>query len=301
MHKKNVIHRDLKPENVMLCNDGSLRIMDFGIAKAAGLRRLTFTGFSPVMGTPDYMAPEQVKGKRGDERTDIYSLGAMLYEMVTGAVPFEGANPYIIMNSRLTGDPPAPRKVHSDIPPQVEEIILHAMERNPAERYPSAAAMKAELDDPEKVELTGRCDRLTAAVAGADELGDGAAGGDLGAGPGGAAGRGAVGPALLAGEVTDESLTLRIQISPRRTRESAERRENKYTESVQFLWGPLLSSLRALCVLRGEMFFRNPDGCLTPPSFGPCSPAASSSSCRPASPCSKPAWSAPRTSRTPWP
>jgi serine/threonine-protein kinase len=160
MHKKNVIHRDLKPENVMICNDGSLRIMDFGIAKAAGMRRLTFSGFSPVMGTPDYMAPEQVKGKRGDERTDIYSLGAMLYEMTTGAVPFEGANPYIIMNSRLTGDPIAPRKVHADISPRVEEIILHTMERNPAERYPSAAAMKADLDDPEKVELTGRCDRL---------------------------------------------------------------------------------------------------------------------------------------------
>ncbi len=132
MHKKNVIHRDLKPENVMICNDGSLRIMDFGIAKAAGMRRLTFSGFSPVMGTPDYMAPEQVKGKRGDERTDIYSLGAMLYEMTTGAVPFEGANPYIIMNSRLTGDPIAPRKVHADISPRVEEIILHTMERNPA-------------------------------------------------------------------------------------------------------------------------------------------------------------------------
>jgi len=162
MHKKNIIHRDLKPENVMLCNDGTLRIMDFGIAKAAGLRRLTFTGFSPVMGTPDYMAPEQVKGKRGDERTDLYSLGAMLYEMVTGAVPFEGANPYIIMNSRLTGDPPAPRKVNHEISPQVEEIILHAMARNPADRYASAAAMKAELDDPERVELTGRCERLQA-------------------------------------------------------------------------------------------------------------------------------------------
>ncbi len=160
MHKQNIIHRDLKPENVMICNDGTLRIMDFGIAKAAGMRRLTFSGFSPVMGTPDYMAPEQVKGKRGDERTDLYSLGAMLYEMVTGSVPFEGANPYIVMNSRLTGDPVAPRKVNPQIPPQVEEIILHAMERNPADRYASAAAMKAEIDDPDQVELTGRCERL---------------------------------------------------------------------------------------------------------------------------------------------
>jgi serine/threonine-protein kinase len=134
--------------------------MDFGIAKAAGLRRLTFAGFSSSMGTPDYMAPEQVKGKRGDARTDIYSLGAMLYEMVTGATPFEGNNPYAIMNARLIGDPVAPRKHLPELSPQVEEIILHALERQPFDRYPNAAAMKAELDDPEHVELTGRCDRL---------------------------------------------------------------------------------------------------------------------------------------------
>jgi serine/threonine-protein kinase len=164
MHKRKVVHRDLKPENVMLCKDGSLRVMDFGIAKAAGLRRLTFTGFSPTMGTPDYMAPEQVKGKRGDERTDIYSLGAILYEMVTGASPFEGTNPYAIMNARLSGDPVAPRKINPEISPQVEEIILHAMERNPYDRYPSAAAMKAELEAPDKVALTGRNERLRTPV-----------------------------------------------------------------------------------------------------------------------------------------
>jgi serine/threonine-protein kinase len=160
MHGHAVIHRDLKPQNIMICNDGSLRIMDFGIAKSAGARRITFTGFSPPLGTPDYMAPEQVKGKRGDERTDIYSLGAMLYEMVTGAAPFEGQNAYMIMNARLTGDPVAPRKIKPDISPQVEEIVLHAMERNPADRYPSAAAMKAELDNPDAVALTGRHERL---------------------------------------------------------------------------------------------------------------------------------------------
>src|SRR5262249_29143469 len=74
MHRNGVIHRDLKPSNIMICNDGSLRIMDFGIAKTMAMRRITFGGFSPTMGTPDYMAPEQIKGKRGDERTDIYSL-----------------------------------------------------------------------------------------------------------------------------------------------------------------------------------------------------------------------------------
>ena len=160
MHQKGIVHRDLKPENIMVCDDGSLRIMDFGIAKSSALRRLTFAGLSPSMGTPDYMAPEQVKGKRGDARTDIYSLGAMLYEMITGAAPFEGGNAYVIMNARLAGDPIAPRKRRKDIAPAVEEIILHAMEREPNDRYPSAAALKVELEAPEKVEITGRHERL---------------------------------------------------------------------------------------------------------------------------------------------
>ena len=149
----------------MLCDDGSIRMMDFGIAKAAGLRRLTFTGFSSAMGTPDYMAPEQVKGKRGDARTDLYCLGAMLYEMVTGQPPFEGESPYAIMNARLVGDPLAPRQINPEISPQVEEIILHAMEQQPYNRYPSAKAMKAEINAPDSVELTGRPERLRPPVA----------------------------------------------------------------------------------------------------------------------------------------
>jgi serine/threonine-protein kinase len=161
MHEHNVVHRDLKPQNIMICDDGSLRIIDFGIAKSTEMRRLTFAGFTPAMGTPDYMAPEQVKGKRGDERTDIYSLGAVLYEMTTGSVPFEGPNPFVVMNARLTGDPVAPRKVNPQISEEVEEIILHAMEREPHKRYQSAAAMKAELDDPESVKSTGRHRQLT--------------------------------------------------------------------------------------------------------------------------------------------
>src|SRR6266699_1470630 len=160
MHEHGVIHRDMKPSNIMLCDDGSLRIMDFGIAKTEAMRRITFGGFSPTMGTPDYMAPEQIKGKRGDQRTDIYSLGAILYETLTGQVPFQGPNVYAVMNARLVGDPPPPRKLNPEISPQIEEIILHAMERDPFKRYPSAAAMKAELDSPEIVQLTGRHQRL---------------------------------------------------------------------------------------------------------------------------------------------
>jgi serine/threonine-protein kinase len=161
MHEKGVVHRDLKPQNVMICKDGSLRIMDFGIARASDMRRLTFVGFTPAMGTPDYMAPEQVKGKRGDARTDIYSLGAMLYEMATGALPFEAENPFLVMNARVAGDPKAPRKVNPAVPPEVEELILHAMERDPRKRFQTALEMKAQLEDPSLVDVTGRHHHLT--------------------------------------------------------------------------------------------------------------------------------------------
>jgi serine/threonine protein phosphatase PrpC len=162
MHENGVVHRDLKPQNIMLCNDGTIRIMDFGIARAANARRLTFVGFTPTMGTPDYMAPEQVKGGRGDERTDIYSLGAILYEMATGETPFGGDSPYVIMNARVTGDPQAPRKLNPKLTPVMEEIILHAMERDPKKRYQSAQEMRGELENYESVELTSRHSRLQA-------------------------------------------------------------------------------------------------------------------------------------------
>ncbi len=95
LHANGIAHRDLKPQNIMVCSDGSIRMFDFGIARVEKARRLTFVGLTPAMGTPDYISPEQVKGKRGDHRSDIYSLGAMLYEMVTGATPFEGESPYV--------------------------------------------------------------------------------------------------------------------------------------------------------------------------------------------------------------
>lgn len=156
LHRNGIVHRDLKPENIMLCQDGSIRIMDFGIAKSAQARRLTFGGFTSAVGTPDYIAPEQVEGKRGDGRTDIYSLGAMLYVMTTGSPPYEGDNPFVIMNARLSGDPVAPRQKNPQLSVHMEEIILHAMERVPVNRFTSALSMKKELDDYEKVHLEGR-------------------------------------------------------------------------------------------------------------------------------------------------
>jgi len=160
MHDHGVIHRDLKPQNVMICCDGSIRIMDFGIARDVISRRITRVGNSKSMGTPDYMAPEQVEGKRADKRTDIYNLGALFYEMLTGSVPFQDENQWAALNARVTGDPIAPRKVNRDLSAQSEEIVLRAMQRDPSERYPSAAAMKAELDTLEHVRVTGLADRL---------------------------------------------------------------------------------------------------------------------------------------------
>jgi len=162
MHDRGVIHRDLKPQNVMICCDGSIRIMDFGIARDVVSRRITRVGNSKSMGTPDYMAPEQVEGKRADKRTDIYNLGALFYEMLTGSVPFQDENQWAALNARVTGDPIAPRKLNRDLSAQGEEIVLRALQRGPAERYPSAAAMKAELDTIENVRVTGLADRLQA-------------------------------------------------------------------------------------------------------------------------------------------
>jgi serine/threonine-protein kinase len=162
MHDHGVIHRDLKPQNIMIGCDGTIRVMDFGLARDTVTRRITQVGNSTSMGTPDYMAPEQVHGKRADKRTDIYNLGALLYEMLTGVIPFQDDNPWAALNARVTGDPVAPRKINPDLSAQAEEIVLRALQREPAARYGSAAAMKAEIDSVELVRVTGLADRLQA-------------------------------------------------------------------------------------------------------------------------------------------
>lgn len=162
LHANGIAHRDLKPQNIMICTDGSLRLFDFGIARVERARRLTFVGLTPALGTPDYISPEQVRGKRGDHRSDIYSLGAILYELVTGVTPFEGESPYVVMNARVSGDPEAPRKINLELNPALEEVILHAMERDPRKRYQSAADMKGDLENLDKVEITHRDQRLRA-------------------------------------------------------------------------------------------------------------------------------------------
>jgi serine/threonine-protein kinase len=151
MHKHGVVHRDLKPENVMVDDEDNIKLIDFGIAMKEDARRLTYAGPSPMLGTPDYISPEQVKGQRGDQRSDIYALGAMLYEMLTGKVPFVGANPLVVMNERVLMDPVPARKLNPEITPQLDEILHRAMVREPRHRYSTAADMAWELEHQEQV------------------------------------------------------------------------------------------------------------------------------------------------------
>jgi serine/threonine-protein kinase len=162
MHAKRLIHRDLKPGNIMICRDGRLCIMDFGLASEIETTQGILAGLNGIFGTPEYMAPEQVRNRSNDERTDIYAVGVILFQMLTGVLPFQHEDAWEVGHMRANGDPVAPRTLNPAISPQVEEIVLHAMRRKPAERYPSVAAFQAELDAPERVHVTGLCQRLKA-------------------------------------------------------------------------------------------------------------------------------------------
>ena len=156
IHRNGVVHRDLKPENIMLDADDQIKLIDFGIAGKEGARRLTFAKLSQVMGTPDYISPEQVKGKRGDGRSDIYALGVMLYEMLTGKTPFQGPNPFAIMNDRLLNNPIPPREANPEISPEVQEVIYRALEREPQNRYSTANEFAWDLEHLDQVGVADR-------------------------------------------------------------------------------------------------------------------------------------------------
>jgi len=162
MHARGIIHRDLKPANIMIRRDRTLCLMDFGLAAEIDARVRILAGLTPLFGTPEYMAPEQVRNKRNDARTDIYSLGVILFQMLTGVLPFQNDDPWVAAQLRVTGDPVAPRSLNPAITPQAEEIVLRAMRRRPADRYQSVAEFQADLDAPERVHVTGLSGRLQA-------------------------------------------------------------------------------------------------------------------------------------------
>jgi serine/threonine-protein kinase len=156
IHRNGVVHRDLKPENIMVDDQDNIKLIDFGIAGQTGARRLTFGKLSQVMGTADYISPEQVKGKRGDGRSDIYALGVMLYEMVTGKTPFTGSNPFLVMNDRLLNNPIPPRELNPAISSQLQEVIYRAMEREAQNRYSTANEFAWDLEHLDQVGVAER-------------------------------------------------------------------------------------------------------------------------------------------------
>ena len=153
-HQQGVVHRDLKPENILVSSSKTLKLMDFGIALLQGARRVTWGSLSNVVGTPDYMAPEQVRGERGDERTDVYSLGVIIFEMLAGTVPFQGDNALAIMSQRVNNDAPPVNLSRPDAPRWLAAVVARALARDPAQRYPSMTALVHDLDHPDQVDLT---------------------------------------------------------------------------------------------------------------------------------------------------
>ncbi len=144
-HEHGVFHRDIKPENIMIEENGNVKIIDFGIALLEGARRVTWRGLSGTVGTPDYMAPEQLKGERGTAASDIYAVGIILYEMLCGRTPFDGENVFAVMNQHVSQDPPSILDYNPNIQPSLATVVMKAIRRDPEKRYSSMREMLHDL------------------------------------------------------------------------------------------------------------------------------------------------------------
>lgn len=153
-HKNEVIHRDLKPENVLITAEQQPVIMDFGLALTKGGHRVTYANVSATMGTPDYMAPEQIEGHRGDQRTDIYALGTILYELLAGKTPFTGDSSLAIMAQHLNGTAMRLDRVNPAVSPNLAAIVARCLAHDPHQRYDSMEALIEALDHPENADLS---------------------------------------------------------------------------------------------------------------------------------------------------
>jgi eukaryotic-like serine/threonine-protein kinase len=144
-HQAGIVHRDIKPGNVMVTRNGDIKVMDFGIARAMSDAQATMTQTAQVIGTAQYLSPEQARGDRVDARSDLYSAGCLLYELLTGRPPFTGDSPVAIAYQHVRENPVPPSRVDPDVPPWADAIVLKAMAKSPADRYQSAAEMRADL------------------------------------------------------------------------------------------------------------------------------------------------------------
>jgi eukaryotic-like serine/threonine-protein kinase len=144
-HRNGIVHRDVKPGNVMITPQGTVKVMDFGIARAVSDSAATMTSTAAVIGTAQYLSPEQARGESVDARSDVYSMGCMLYELVCGAPPFTGDSPVSVAYQHVREDPRLPSSINPEIPPELDAILLKAMSKNPANRYQSAADMRSDL------------------------------------------------------------------------------------------------------------------------------------------------------------
>jgi eukaryotic-like serine/threonine-protein kinase len=144
-HRNGIVHRDVKPGNVMITPEGTVKVMDFGIARAVSDSAATMTSTAAVIGTAQYLSPEQARGESVDARSDVYSVGCLLYELVTGAPPFTGDSPVSVAYQHVREDPRLPSSVNPAIPADLDAILLKALSKNPANRYQSAAEMRNDL------------------------------------------------------------------------------------------------------------------------------------------------------------
>jgi serine/threonine protein kinase len=161
LHQQNTVHLDLKPANVLLRDDGSAVLLDFGLSCHAHYPDLLAEQLRKAVGSPAWIAPEQVVGVRGDPRSDIFAIGVMLYQLCTGELPFGDPQTAGGMRQRLWMDPPPPRKLKPDIPPWLQEVVLRCLEPEAAQRYPSGAHLAFDLTNPEQVRITARGNKVT--------------------------------------------------------------------------------------------------------------------------------------------